>query len=287
MKSPPKASLIPIILACAGIFFPGLSSCSSTKTVSLSPADAEKLKSARICTVQRAMPPFSSSSFGQDAIGNAVGIATQGVSNFLDGPASIYRGRKILREYQITDPAEVVASDLVASLATAHNMKITASVPAEQATTRTRKTMASLSGTFSTSLGASVADESPKRLAAAASSGADYVLDVRTADWSIDYFLLKWNGFRVNYAARLRLIDARTGETIAKGFYERETEKSKDAPARKLLLKQNAAVLKTELALTAKDTATHFKQNVLALAPPGETKTKGFWKKTAGLLIGR
>lgn len=150
----------------------------------------------------------------------------------------ISTGNQIVRSNQVEDPADWISKELAAAIEKKEGTKFIGQ----------RR----------------VSDESPGAIAAAC-SGADYALDVRTINWSFAYFPVNWGTYRVIYSAKMRLIDCKTGKVIAEGFHARVPEKSPQSPSYDDLVENRAAGLKRELRIGAAEALQHFKTNILKL----------------------
>lgn len=96
-----------------------------------------------------------------------------------------------------------------------------------------------------------------------AESGADFLLDVRTVNWSFTYFPTDWNSYRVIYSAKLKLIDTRSRKVLAEGFCARIPEQTDSAPGYDELLADQAARLKQELTAGADHCIAELRAKVL------------------------
>jgi hypothetical protein len=217
-----------LVLSC-------LASCVSTKNVPLSQADGARLKGSNVATTARKTPPFGAMTAGKVAAGSLFGA----VGGAIAGTSMVSEGDKIVASNNIQDPAHQISRELVTALSQARGIKVV--TPA-----------------------ANITKEDPKAVAAAAGS-ADFVLDVRTVNWSFVYFPANWARYRVIYSVQLRLIETKTGKVIAEGFHARIPEKTSNSPDYDGLLANGAEVIKTELRTAAAESVAHFKKNVLGL----------------------
>ena len=214
------------------LLFPLVASCVSTKEVPLS--DPSVLSGKSAMRTERDKPDFAAVTAGK-ATGAAFGV----IGGAIAGAAMVSSGNEIVRENGVEDPANWISQEL------ADSMK--------------RKYGVSFKGTRR------VSDEKPEEISKAC-VGADYALDVRTINWSLGYFPVNWGTYRVMYSAQLRLIDCKTGEVVAQGFYARLPEKSDDSPDWDELVENNkAARLKKELKIGAQEAMYHFKTKILKL----------------------
>lgn len=211
---------------------PLFASCVSTKEVPLSSPSILKGKSAM--RMERDAPDFAAVTPGK-ATGAAFGV----IGGAIAGAAMVSSGNEIVRENGVEDPANWISQELASSMA--------------------RKYGVSVSGPRK------VTGEKPEEIAKAC-AGTDYALDVRTINWSLGYFPVNWATYRVMYSAQLRVIDCKTGEVVAQGFYARLPDKTDDSPSWDELVENNrAARLKKELKIGAQEALYHFESNILKL----------------------
>lgn len=203
--------------------------CASTKVVPLSAESAAALEGRRIGASEYETPDFSAFTAGKAMFG-LVGAALM-----------ISAGNRIVSENAVEDPAGEIAASLAGRMAEVHGMTV--------------------SGSGS---GAVLADGSVGSVAERYDD-ADYVMDVRTVNWSFLYFPTDWSRYRVLYSAKLRLVETRGGQVIAEGFCKRVPDYTDDAPTREELLANEAARLKSELA-TARALCDAQFRDVLGLA---------------------
>jgi hypothetical protein len=76
---------------------------------------------------------------------------------------------------------------------------------------------------------------------------ADLILDIETIGWGFLYYPTHWKSYRINYGARLRLIDTQSKKVIAEESCRYLPEYSEDNPSYNDLVDNNAAGLKHEL----------------------------------------
>jgi hypothetical protein len=82
---------------------------------------------------------------------------------------------------------------------------------------------------------------------AASHAGVDYVVDVKTFTWMINYYPSNWNGYRVTYSARVRLIDTATRRVVAETACQTVQGDDAKPPTKDDLLAANASLLKSYL----------------------------------------
>ncbi len=214
-----------LTIAAIALFATG---CVSTKTVSIDQSASAKFTNKKLSITERHTPDFSAFTAGKALFG-AIGAA-----------ATISAGNSIVRENNVQDPANYIAATLLNDLSARYEMiKI---------------------------------ENSAKKLASEKHTeilrqhnGSDYVLDVRTINWSFTYFPSDWNNYRVIYSAKLRLLEAASNSVIAEGFCSRVPEKDENAPSKDELLADDAFVLKAELRLGANQCINEFREKVFSL----------------------
>jgi len=151
--------------------------------------------------------------------------AGKAMFGMLGGIAMIKAGNKIVRENDVEDPAVFIGKALAEKIAESRSMSV--KLPIIQGK---NDNVASL---------------------AASSRSSDYVLDVRTINWSFVYFPTDWNNYRVIYTAKARLIDSNVRKVIAEAFCSRIPDQTDDSPSYDELLSNHAARLKQELRIAA------------------------------------
>ncbi len=203
-----------------------MTACVSTKTIVISEPDSAQLDQSSLTTTKRDKPDFSAVTAGKAVVGGLIGAM-----------AMIAAGNNIVEEHDIADPADYITKQLAEELATHYGVNVQASEAGE------------------------LESESPQKISKQ-HDGVDYVLDVRTVNWSFAYFPSDWNNYRVIHNARMRLIDTETGDVIAQGFCSRIPEKTSTAPSKDELLAENAARLKQELQIAADECIENLKANV-------------------------
>ncbi|MEC9364318.1 MAG: hypothetical protein VYC42_13935 [Pseudomonadota bacterium] len=151
-------------------------------------------------------------------------------------------GDDLAAEYGLADPAAGIGRGLAIRLATERGM-IVLSTDAEPS-----------------------AVSEPAALAAA-HPGADYVLDVKTLSWGLDNYVTARSRYRLNYAARLRLVDAQ-GALVAVAECRSEQGDIDNPPSREALLAQNAFLVKGYLDLTTAHCIEYAAARMLGLRAP-------------------
>jgi hypothetical protein len=154
--------------------------------------------------------------------------------------AMVSAGNKIAADDGLEDPATAIGAALSTELSRRYGARL------------------------STSPIAVVDDE--RAVKAAGGPRADLILDVRTSGWGFIYFPDDWSHYRVDYAVKLRLIDAKTKRPIAEGVCATPTDQNEDAPTYDELLANAGQRLKEELQSAAKFCVSKLSSDVLT--PP-------------------
>ena len=150
-----------VILLLASLFFVG---CVSTKNVPVADSDIEDFRNHTVTVSKRGLPDFAASTAGKAAFG-LIGAA-----------AMISEGNKIIRENEVEDPANYISEQLSSALSDKYEL-----VRIDTSTSELEsEDVKNISRVF---------------------KDADYVLDVRTINWSFVYFPSDWNNYRVIYSS--------------------------------------------------------------------------------------
>ncbi len=212
------------------------SACVSTENIALNSDNHKKIKGQSLSETVRDKPPFAATTPGKAAFG------------VLGAAAMISEGNAIIAANNVEDPALYISNILAGDFARENELTL---VPNTTAALKSEKV-------------GEIAKQYPY---------ADYVLDIRTINWSFGYFL-NLKHYRVIYSAKLRLIDTKSGITVAEGFCSRVPDKTNDSPTYGELLADNAYILKSELRIAANKCIDEFRKNILHLpAAPLETLT--------------
>ncbi|HEY1181930.1 MAG TPA: hypothetical protein VGE56_06485 [Rhodocyclaceae bacterium] len=139
----------------------------------------------------------------------------------LGAVAAISEGNEIVTENDIADPAIAISKGLADKLTS----------------TRSVKTVSSQIVAKSDSL-----DDLVKTYI-----GADYILDIKTFGWMFLYYPTDWSHYKVQYSARLRLIDTSTKQVIAETMCQTVQGDDKNPPTKDQLLENKASLLKSYL----------------------------------------
>lgn len=222
------------ILIIVSLFFLG---CVSTKNVPVADSDIDDFRNHTIAVPKRGVPDFAAFTADKAAFGLIGAVAT------------ISEGNRIIRENEVEDPANYISEQLVSALSENYQMN-----PIDTDTSELEsEDVKDISRLF---------------------KAADYVLDVRTINWSFWYFPNDWNNYRVLYSSKLRLIDTKKSIAIAEGFCARAPEQDEHSPSYDELLLDNAKRLKDELKISADYCIAYFKKNILGLQTPMQAAGK-------------
>ena len=213
------------IFILCSLFFVG---CVSTKNVPVADSDIDDFRNHTVSVPKREVPDFAASTAGKASFG-VFGAA-----------AMISEGNKIIEENKVEDPANYISEQLISALSDKYQLVHIDTNASELKS----EDVINISRAF---------------------KDADYVLDVRTVNWSFIYFPTDWDNYRVIYSSKLRLIDTKKSMTIAEGFCSRVPEQDENSPSYDELLGNNAERLKTELRVSADHCIDHFKKNVFML----------------------
>lgn len=95
--------------------------------------------------------------------------------------------------------------------------------------------------------------------------GSDFVVDVKTTEWSYGYMPVNWDSYHVRYTARARLIDVKHNRVVAEDYCTRSPKELKDAVSRERLVENRGQVLRSKLAGYAADCANELANRMLKL----------------------
>ena len=189
-----------------------LSSCVSTQTLTLSGSDSLFLKEKTITITHSKKPSFSEVTVGK--MFAAILVVPAGVAWI------IHDGNKLIRENNVDDPATIISNNLADKLRNNYKSKIVDE----------KEVMDS---------GISVEEMSDRYR-----NSSDYVLDVRTINWSLNYAQYSFDMYHTLYSSKLRLIDVKTKKIVAEGFCPSQTI---NPQSYNWYTKDNAAALKDVL----------------------------------------
>lgn len=189
-----------------------LSSCVSIQTLKLSESDSLVLKEKTITVTHGKKPSFSEVTAGK--MFAAVLVMPAGVAWM------IHDGNKLIAENNVDDPANIISNELSDKLRKKYKSKIVnekdvidGGINFEEISDRYR-------------------------------NSSDYVLDVETINWGLNYAQYRVNTYHTLYSSKLRLIDVKAKKIVAEGFCSSQTVN----PQRyNWYTKNNAAALKDVL----------------------------------------
>ncbi|CEJ41735.1 hypothetical protein ACSAM1_06575 [Xanthomonas citri pv. bilvae] len=217
--------MLKMLAACAVAL--ALCGCVSQKLVKADLADLEHRKASKITVTRHEMPAFVATT------------ATKVTFGLIGALAAVSAGNAIVRDNQVEDPADHIASHLAQTLSTQ------LAIPVEQGRViKPTSSAAEMSKMF---------------------PDGGLVLDVQTTNWSSIYFPTDWNNYRVIYVAKLQLIDTAKKSKVAEGLCVRVPEYTADAPSYKQLLANQAADLKMRLRRSADGCIQEFSDKVLGV----------------------
>lgn len=109
-----------------------------------------------------------------------------------------------------------------------------------------------------------VADDiEPKEIARAAKGRVRFMLDVETNKWGLSTFMTDWFHYELHYQASARLIDTESGKVVASGICKDTPDDKASAPNFDQLMIDNAALLKSRLAIAARECVAALKVGML------------------------
>lgn len=207
-----------------------LTNCVSIKDIPLSTNELKNMSGKTIVITSREKPDMALMTYNNMLISVLFAVI----------PGSfwmIHQGNKIVNENNIEDPSVLVASKIEDDLRKQYNLKYIDNSKIEK-----------------------INSNDVKEISASYRGIADYVLDVETINWNIQYVSASDN--IVRYVSHLRLIDVNNSKVIAeKGCtfrpYNRYTKKE--------LLENHAENIKKELTSAANLCVDFYKNNVFNL----------------------
>lgn len=204
-----------------------VSGCASVSKQPISAQDRTSIQGKSLAVTARAKPDFAAMTAGKATFA------------LIGAIAAISEGNSLVASNNVADPANVIASSLAKSLEAAHAVR-------------------------TASAAITVTADDAAQIASSLRSTADYALDVQTLNWSINYFPTDWTHYRVFYTAKARLINTQTGAVVASGFCKRIPDTNVGAPTWDELMANQAARLKSELDIAAKECIDTLKTEMLA-----------------------
>lgn len=211
-------------IVCAMALTIVLSGCVSAPT---KPMDSSSnLQGKHVVISQYATPDFTAMTPGKAAFG------------MFGAMAMIHAGNELVKTENIADPAIEISNRLATDLAT----KDAANIQPSPHLIATDDNPATLLKTY---------------------PGADVILDVKTINWMYNYYPTKWGSYHVNYAARVRLIDGKTGALVAQQLCKIDPTDPNNPPSGDALRVDHAALLKQLLHKAADTCVSNVEQQVL------------------------
>jgi len=201
-----------VLLIVSSVWIAG---CVSVQPRSIDAQASTQLDGRSVTYVTRAKPSFAAMTAGK---------ATFAV---IGAVAAVSEGNSLIESNAIPDPAIDISLGLARLFERANHMTVVGpgvSAPADDA----------------------------GRIAETARSRAEYVIDVRTVNWSLVYFPTNWTHYRVLYTTRARLIDTNSGKIVAEAACKQVPESDVGAPTYDELLANKASLLKRTLATYGK-----------------------------------
>lgn len=194
------------MLACA-LMAATFSATAKDKLIPLTDADAALLKDKTVALTVHERPSFSAMTAGKASFG------------LFGAGAMISAGNKLVDENHVQDPAEIVRTNLSASLRDAHGVTLLAT---DTAPTKATK---------------------PKDIAALHPE-ADYVLDVRSGGWMYAYYPTRWGSYWVGYSVQVQLVDTKTNRQVSNAACNANTRDNPNSPTQDQLHADGAKLLK-------------------------------------------
>ena len=205
-----------------------LGACAGTEKIALTKADAQWLGGKTATNSLHEKPDFVAMTAGRGMIG------VFGVGVMID------EGNRIVEENGVADPARSIATALGRMLAKKLRVDFKPDRRPEYGS-------------------AEVSD------AGRPAGGSDILLDVETLGWGFRYFPTDWDNYRVDYNARLQVIETATGRVLAQDqcIFTKDYDSSDSAPSHDDLTLNKASGLKRELGEAAAFCARQFSNLIL------------------------
>ena len=205
-----------------------LAGCTTVETRTMDDDLAARLRGQAVAIVTLEPSTFAV------VLTHGVGLGPLGI------PEMVAEGQRVLKDDNVVDPADDVATVL-------------------------GDAMAGRLGAVIVAPHAAIRRDDPEAIVAAAPAGARYVLAVGTVSWGVGNLPMPRSNYFVTYIARARLIDVRTKAVVAEAGCMQAPDGSEFNGAYADLIANNGALIKTELAARA-DRCIHFlERDLLAL----------------------
>ncbi|WP_267226253.1 hypothetical protein [Dyella silvae] len=209
---------------CAAAIAVVLSGCVSAPTKSLDSGSA--LQGKHVVVTQYAKPDFSAMTPGKAAFG------------MFGAMAMVSAGNELVKSENIEDPAIEISEQIANDMAVKRSATV---LPSSHQI---------------------AADDNPASLVKIY-PGADVILDVKTINWMYSYYPTQWSKYHVFYAARVRLIDGKTGALVAQQLCKVDPTDPNDPPTNDALRADHAALLKQFLHKAASTCVSNVEQQAL------------------------
>jgi len=93
---------------------------------------------------------------------------------------------------------------------------------------------------------------------------ADYVMDVTTLLWGLNYFPTNWTSYQTYYTGDVTLFDGKTGDIVAQNVCQyKYPETAAESPTYKALTENDAALFKANIKILADRCVNDFKSQAL------------------------
>ncbi|CAG9001124.1 MAG: hypothetical protein CENE_03141 [Candidatus Celerinatantimonas neptuna] len=203
-----------------------LSGCANLRQQPITPQKLTQIKNRQVSITEGSKPNFLAMS-PLDAMFGIWG-----------GVYAMHKGNEIIHNNKIADPALDIASQL--------NMD-----------------MAQKLGTKPVKSVITTPDENVKDIAKR--SHSDYVINITTTGWGINYFPFSWDTYRVIYDAHLKLIDTKTAKVIAEGNCKQFPKTKKGQPNYNQMVANHAQKIKQALKKEANACIKLFESHILTI----------------------
>jgi hypothetical protein len=154
----------------------------------------------------------------------------------------IGKGNQLVHDDQIVDPALALAARLSTDLSSRLKPANVTTLPDQ--VSLSDKTLAGVAG------------------------NKGLVLDVESSVWGYLYYTMHWGRYRAQYIARVRLLDAATGELVAKTRCWIDPDATTSSPTGDEMLANNGEKLKAMLAADGNDCLASVEKDLFGAAEP-------------------
>ena len=203
------------------------SGCATTANIPLQKSAQAKIDGAAVVSTKRAAPDFLAHTYGKAVFG-LVGVALM-----------VAEGNALVKEHELKDPAPEISEALLGRLVLTRGIK---ALEASKASV----------------------SEDPKAVAMEHGS-SEFVLDIQSKGWGFVFAPLDPFRYRVNYSARMRLIEVASKSVVAEINCASVQGEDSNLPTKDQLLENGASLLKTKLSLAASTCVEMFAREGLAL----------------------